>query len=717
MTSSPPSAGEQQLRVWSNRPYTEETWPRARTKRKQPPRQTLLPGLGEIHSAETITFAAFAARVEALQRAGDSPGVLALVTAADASNITEVPSQLYLPLWLARLKVQALVPMSEPGPRRWVTGDVAPLVKPLLDQIAAMDDTFYASPEFDFFLQMNAHGPKAALAKYPWLLKACRAMPDNLDFLDRLRGSVFTLMDQDDWEEESQVDHDEVARLGDMTGALADLIDLALESVVLEEDRIRLTLYRLDLELRTADPWDYPSIVTRVRQLGSPPADEVGTLTPDSWAFAWELRYLRAEGFGEFVKAYAPEKLSRSARGLYHVLRSLSGSGLDAALIQGLCLLAEARERSDTETMGSEILVQTETALQPLPIGWVNLKVPYPADLLGHVLEVLPTENPYAPRLLTAALVWAACESYDKLSEEAERALSQEAIDWLTAHVPGFALQLAYVHPAGAVRLLLVLRELVQRGRTDSAERFDVEAEVDDAEPSREQRQEIRELLSQMSVYSGGMSEKLEREWRRVVGHALRALTRGADPSELVEALEVGRTLEGDLAAAREFGILAYLEHVAGDPTEAVRLYGEVLRNEAADPAWAVGNVKALANGMKTMDTAAVVLEAVEELDLPATRATETREMIAAARARLNKLTEHDQFERTAVARWPSLTAPARKLLAVWSALNSYKNMAELAQYANMDVDWVVRHHRKLVETAWSLMKTASSGSIPISNR
>lgn len=74
------------------------------------------------------------------------------------------------------------------------------------------------------------------------------------------------------------------------------------------------------------------------------------------------------------------------------------------------------------------------------------------------------------------------------------------------------------------------------------------------------------------------------------------------------------------------------------------------------------------------------------------------QQLLADAKVRLTNLNKLDQFERTAVSRWPSLTAPARKLLSVFATIKQYKGLAEVAEYAGMDIVWAERHYNKLVE-------------------
>lgn len=80
------------------------------------------------------------------------------------------------------------------------------------------------------------------------------------------------------------------------------------------------------------------------------------------------------------------------------------------------------------------------------------------------------------------------------------------------------------------------------------------------------------------------------------------------------------------------------------------------------------------------------------------------QQLLTDAKARLASLNKRDQFERTALSRWPSLTAPARKLLSVFASIKSYNGLAEVAQYAGIDLTLAGRHYDKLVELGMLLV-------------
>lgn len=659
-------------------------------------------GVTPAAAAAPTRFADLDAQARALREAGDKPGLFAPASNTQPAAVTGAPSAVNLELWLARLRVEGLLTQQPENGRIWVKEEQREPLTPVLDRIAALlGDDFPSSPEFELFLQVHRHGPKGALAKYDWLVKACRARPDRHDFLDTLRGAVLALQDQDGYEDEDKVDVDLVEQLGDTTAVLTELIDTALQGASLEEDRLRLQVYRIDLEFRTAEPWDYAPTAQRARRLGSPRGEPTGgTVTPDSWAFLWQLRWMPAEGFADFLRDYAPgDFYTRTARGLYLVMRSLVEPVNEEDLIQGLSLLAIARDSSDSDMLGSSILVQPADDAITVPIGWQDLDVPVTSSLLLHLVEAIPREHPDADRLLAAYHVWAAGERYDQMEPAALARVPQAALDWLCDTIPYFLGQLADAHPQAGVRLQLLLREVLNRARDPGLDRH-LSAEVDDeAKLTKAQRSSCLVSLRGISVYAGAMPQRLERQWRRIVGPALWAVTTGADAGEREEIIDVARDFEGDLAAAKDLSSLAYLEHVAGEPEEAVRLYAEMIANEEQTPDWALKNLRILVNASKDEETAKTILEATEAIDWPPSRAAHKRELLAAARAKVQSFEEQEQFERTALARWPSLTAPARKLLTVLAAVRSYQDLEELGRYANMELDWVERHYRKLVDT------------------
>lgn len=144
--------------------------------------------------------------------------------------------------------------------------------------------------------------------------------------------------------------------------------------------------------------------------------------------------------------------------------------------------------------------------------------------------------------------------------------------------------------------------------------------------------------------------------------------------------------------------MLVYLEQVVGDPDDALHYYLVDLDTAKNLPEVGVKNAKLLWARSENLSQVQGFVDKLQEETKTSSRADVVRQLLADAEARLAILNECDQFERTAVNRWPSLTAPARKLLGVFSSIKSYNGLTEVAKYANMDLTWAERHYDKLVE-------------------
>lgn len=246
-----------------------------------------------------ISFEDLETQAQTPREAGDKAGLLALADSTRAAAVTGAPGAVNLALWLARLQVDGIRVQEPENGRIWVKEEQREPLVPLLERIAALRGTTSCTHRSSTCsCRCIGMGRRRPMPRYGWLLKACLAMPDYLDYLDKFRGAVLTLKDQDGYEDDELIEPRLVEQLGDIMAVLGEVIDAALEGAGLEETRLRLQVYRTDWEFRTAEPWDYAATARRARRLGTLRGDETGgTRTPDAWAFMWELRWPHVDGF------------------------------------------------------------------------------------------------------------------------------------------------------------------------------------------------------------------------------------------------------------------------------------------------------------------------------------------------------------------------------------------------------------------------------------
>jgi hypothetical protein len=168
--------------------------------------------------------------------------------------------------------------------------------------------------------------------------------------------------------------------------------------------------------------------------------------------------------------------------------------------------------------------------------------------------------------------------------------------------------------------------------------------------------------------------------------------------------LRLARLFAADLLTQGRVFQLGYLEQVAGDPVAALGHYPAYLESDKASDRSA-DNIKLLWAKLTDLDVVSRLVAMLKVAAKSAKRAELIRSLLGDAESHHGILSQNDQFERTAVNRWPSMTAQARQLLGVLVSIKTFRNIEELASYAGMDVKWADRHYSKLIDTGMLLMQ------------
>ncbi|SOE06409.1 Protein of unknown function [Variovorax sp. YR752] len=192
-------------------------------------------------------------------------------------------------------------------------------------------------------------------------------------------------------------------------------------------------------------------------------------------------------------------------------------------------------------------------------------------------------------------------------------------------------------------------------------------------------------------------------EVREVAEDIFNALSKLGDKVR-AQLLLLARKFSDDLLEKGHAFRLAYLEQVAGDPGDALHYYLIDFDTAENVPDAGVKNAKLLWARSDDLDQVQQFVDKLQEKVKTSSHTDVVQQLLTDAKARLASLNKRNQFERTAVSRWPSLTAPARKLLSVFASIKSYNGLAEVAEYAGMDLTWAGRHYDKLVELGMLLV-------------
>ncbi|VTV17442.1 MULTISPECIES: DUF2726 domain-containing protein [unclassified Variovorax] len=655
-------------------------------------------------------FSELRARAEQARAAQDFDTLLALGTLPPAEIDVEPGSNLQA--WLALQEVRGLAGDESLDAYDRVRQSDKPRLTAALARLSEHDPDFAVRPEFDVYLRTLGYDLKDALEGMRWLTTACRAQPSRLDLLENLRGRVLRIMLRDDYQEHDETWTQEVEVRANAAGEVDLILREALERAWTSElddyGRLLVTALRADLDMRVAQPWEAETALAWAGKLETPataPYEEGASrsardaLTPQIWALLWEFQNTPVKHLDSVFSRY-PEGLGPRCDGLRKVVTSLTANGSDQEnlFFEGMALLASVADQEDG-MFGQALTVQHKGSVEVLPVGWNSFLAPSLSESLARLMdEAERIRFQWRDELALAAVIWTALAQYAVVDRELPG--DDSSFAWLGDKVPLFAFQAAHVHALPAQRLLLMLRALhgwLKRGQLPPTTH--VWADLEAILLSAEERAEVRALLGKLAV--ADMAEPIWEVWLQVVGPAFVALCNGFETQEHAGVLALARQFRDDLEKGEGGFRLGYLEQLAGSSSLSLESYLSVLADEqkASFEKSTLGNLRILLDKEKSEAAAAAAVTRLTEAALPERVAEARGELLKLAKARLAALKKEAQYEKTAVNRWPSIGAPARKLLGVLAQIQTYSSMDELADYAHMEVKWVRFHYEKLVDT------------------
>lgn len=625
-------------------------------------------------------------------------------------------------IWLLRVKTLALHP---PGTQSVynLSKEAREELEQALEDLAERVDAFHTLPQFELYLATRHWTVEDNVQVFHRLVRACLEIT-NVDWVRQLRGRALRLLDirDEDDEEVTPEQRALVEALPDVTLLLSEVYAAAEAGGALnEEGRAFIKVLRHDLDLRMADAWDYGRVGDALFALPSPsttdlrglPQDDprgsaYQHLTPKAWAFMWELEHTSFAGLPGVLERYQDSFICDACEGLRLVVASLvaTPAKVDGYLADGVRALMRFAD-DGPEWLGGSVTLQLSEGPRELNIGFSGVRMASVSDLLLRLYEHSPEAYSRRDELKGLYRIFQASTEYSPLEDEDHSDENMPGLAWLCEQSQSFQFAAAYVIQGVAGRMRLLLDGLRRAVDTDEPVPYNYySGELTDEDLDGPGAAKVLEELDQLLPRRDAFDERAEWLWREVVGPIFRALSRVSDEVR-GRAVDLAREFSADLLAKGESFQLGYLEQVAGDSSEALRYYLVSIDSAKEVPEVAVKNAKLLwarADASQVQE----LVDILEEDAKTSRRSEVVRQLLADAKARASVLNRQDQFERTAVNRWPSLTAPARKLLSVFASIKSYNGLAEVAEYAGMDLVWARRHYDKLVELGMLLVTDKS---------
>lgn len=554
----------------------------------------------------------------------------------------------------------------------------------------------------ELYFQSMGFSTKKLIAGFQLLVKAHAAFP-NLWLALRFRGVCLKLLRQKEeaWELNDQDAH-LLGALPDIYGTLGDCYSRLDEQENSERDELCVTALKLDLESRMAEPWDYGRVASSIASIPKYVPDETNLgFTPQEWAFMWELQYAQRHSFADLLARYPEEFHCDAAQGLRLLVQaSIAPSDtVDSLVTRALSNIMGFGARAN-EPSYENLLVSTSNEGATLISHFGAWNIPEVESLLCHVVESMPEDFKRHEELQSLYRIYSASASYGTLEDEDDSDECMAGLQWLCDQSLAFQLMAAEVVDGAAGRLVLLLEGLRRSAATELDGPYGYFPEEIDAEAFDEAKvPKVLAALRALVPVRSQMLPQTEVLWMSLVVGIFSVLCTVKNKALLKDVLAVAHEFKDDLLAKKAYFRLAYLEQLAGDSDNALRYYLYDLEQRDSPLLSVIQNVEALLTHVVDIDQAQGLVDTLAEFSKGHRHRSTVAQFTQQARAHLSLLKDKDQFERTAVNRWPTLTAQARQLLTVLENINTYSNLKQLGECANMDEMWVRRHLQKLKDT------------------
>ena len=616
--------------------------------------------------------------------------------------------------------VRALYKGSDPSKR--LEGPGRSEAEAALQQLAVLKEDMHELPEFEAYIASLPWNFEGLIDRLSRLHLACRseARPE---WLRGLRGAALRLRSyEEDMPEEEELTHEQ-RELLDACGDPLLHIEESLAGARTDgrQDETGGLLVRIleaDLKLQRCGPWNYMEGSEAIRSLPCPALEDLraahrenpyighrSMLSPRGWALLWELEHVTSNGVAEV--------LARCPGG--------TGNDLcDGLLMVGLSLTAD-QERSeellrssidylmdyltgDIDFFGESIVVQTSAGARDIFVGLSSVRLGSPTLLLTRLAECAPSTYQRKSELNCLVRVFAATRDricyYDEPAIESEI----EGLEWCCSASVAFRFAAAASVEDLADRIRLLVESIAiseESGVPLAATRF-WGVLTGEAMTADEAAQVVEALERLVTVKDWSTSGR--KLWISVIGSVFKAVS--VVPEVREDVLHLARAFREHLEEAKELFLLGYLEQVVGSKESALRAYLVQPDTAKVMSDSAVSNIRILLRGSQRLAEAEGAIEILREATTWHSEIAVIQGLLKDAEARRSDLAREEQFEKTALTRWPQLTAPARKLLAVFGNIKEYKDFHELGRYAGLEAHWAQRHYDKLVESGMLLVGT-----------
>jgi hypothetical protein len=616
-------------------------------------------------------------------------------------------------VYLARVRVCAIrlkVPQGQ-----HLADSTAPGLQEALADLRKLDPALWRHPEFDIYLDALSYSSLPAIIDAFWLLMSACAEKVDAKWLQQLHDKVLRLVDPDDEAESITADvRAQLEQLPPVTG-LYDIIFKALtralhDPSLKDHDRLLVQVLDADIYSRMCEPWDYPKAVERIlalpratpKQVGAIPEDEYpgrpgNRLTPEAWAFLWELGTANAGAFEDLIARQPAAFGLEAADGLLKLVKSVLAENereRDSYLVEATDLLMKAQDYWDF-FRGENIVVAMEPGCTVVWAGHLGLNFDSTFDLVLRIYENVADDYVRANELHVLLEVLKGLEATSETCFEDKLVIP--GLDWMCERNMAFQMQAACYVPNKALSWSLFLGGLVRHTEEQVAPPYRYFSQDSDGNlKNPKEAMLVLDALGEVVQVRSRMQDYVERAWLDSAKDVFQDLLEVEDNDVRQRTLDVARDLEDDLIMVKGGAFaLGYLEQVAGEREAALPHYVQHLQ-EADEVESAVKNLQIL---LSNFDRSAQLESALEEFGAMEAlkHPKEVAGLIAHTKARLKAVLEQKQFERTAVNRWPTVSAQARQVLSALELIKSFTGFDELGRYAGMDSTWAGRHYKKLV--------------------
>ncbi|HVW51603.1 MAG TPA: DUF2726 domain-containing protein [Trinickia sp.] len=658
-------------------------------------------------NATSITVDEFTREAELRRSEGNWAGLLELGAMPISAFAGQDQEHAHVPLLLCKLR--GLTQQKE-----WysVSRDVSPAeLLEILEELRRRVPDFHLMPEFEFYYSLGPYEVKGLTRALDVTVQAFARHP-SATLLRHLRRVVLRLhaMQGNDWEQDYT--EEERVALGGLPALLPIFRDACrvLEQAGASEEALLARIFRLDATSLDVAPDEVEALVAEIRALPTPgiarlyapdmdsgqPSLSEHRLTALAWAFLVDVAHTGRDGWGELDARY-PDRLGFGlCDGLKLLVKAAISTGeeADRLLIAGVTRLCAQPDDVRDESVPPYLYLSGD-ATEALECGFSLASIP---DFVLRLIEHAPTTLQRGDALLTLYHVLAANNQYALIGEYADTPVALPELDWLAQQSLSFACLLASVAPTDGQRAFFAvqsLRRYIEHGEAYPGPPVldwrTTERELSVDEPTANRILAEMERVHELRAL---MDDTHRKRWHDIVAPVLAAAAEAYADLGASPAYQVAQALRDDLLDTAPL-VLAQLEYKVGATAHAFMSYGNCFGGPNQTPA--ASAMLALIQQATTSESLRHFQAVLTEGPWASTHAAATAPLVQSVRKRLSECEKQEQFEKTALARWPALSAQARKVLAVLDTVTSFGNFEELGTYAGMSGEWADRHYRRLL--------------------